>query len=170
MQTLFKNKGIIIGIAVLVVILIGYFVYKGSHSSSTSSGGVTRQAVSQTTSVGGIAPGPGQEFVSQLLAIHNINLNLDLFTDPVFIGLQDFSRAIPDQPKYRPNPFAPINASELNGSADNSQTVGVNASAQTGVTTVKKTPTRTSGAAAGTSGSIFEAVPSTTTKSTVIKK
>ena len=121
MQTIFKNK-ILILIIIIIVILTGYFLLKGSSSSSSSSGGVTKLAVSQNSSAGPTsATGPGQEFVAQLLAIQNINLNLDIFVDPVFIGLQDFSRDIPPQPVSRPNPFAPIDLKGINISSPGSQ-------------------------------------------------
>jgi len=157
MQTIFKHKGIIIGIVAVVIILVGYMAYKSSNKEAPSSGGVTRQAVSPSTSAGGVQAGPGQEFVSQLLAIHNINLNLDLFTDPVFIGLQDFSRDIPEQPKYRPNPFAPVNVSELNGSQAEVTTRTATTS-QPGVKTVKK-PAASSGSTNSSGSGIFQAIP-----------
>jgi hypothetical protein len=52
--------------------------------------------------------GPGKEFVTQLLAIQNIKFNLQFFNDPVFRGLQDWSREILPQESGRPNPFAPL--------------------------------------------------------------
>lgn len=169
MQTILKHKGILLGVVAVIIIFVGYLAYKGSSPQTASSGGVTRTAVSTVPSSAGVAPGPGQEFVSQLLAIHNINLNLDLFSDPVFLGLHDFSRTIPDQPKSRLNPFAPINPADLTGAVsaatpDSSVTMtgatDVSATPQAGVTTKKTTATT---GTTGTTGGIFQAVPTGTT-------
>lgn len=109
MQTIFKNK-IVVLVIVIILVVLGYYMMKGGDTATNTSGGVTKQAVSSTSAGGSasLAAGPGQEFVAQLLAIQNITLSLDIFSDPVFTGLQDFSRDIPLQPVSRPNPFAPI--------------------------------------------------------------
>ncbi len=113
MKTLFKNKIFII-VAVILVLVIGYYIVKGGSGTKPSSG-VTKQAVGQTANKGsGSQAGPGQIFVSQLLAIQNIVLDLDLFDDPVFLSLRDFHKEIADQPISRPNPFAPVDLSTIN--------------------------------------------------------
>lgn len=107
-------KKIIIVIVIIAVAFVAYaLLISGKKESST---GVTKQAVGTTSSsavagTGSAAAtldGPGKEFVSQLLAIQNIKFNLAFFADPVFRGLQDWSREIMPQEVGRPNPFAPL--------------------------------------------------------------
>lgn len=109
---MFNIKTILIVVIVVIIAFVGYgFLISGNKKESAS--GVTKQAV--TTTSGSSAPtnagaldGPGKEFVTQLLAIQNIKFNLQLFSDPVFQGLQDWSREILPQETGRPNPFAPL--------------------------------------------------------------
>lgn len=107
---MFNSKTIIIIVVVIILAFAGYgFLISGQKKTSTS--GVTKQAVttgSATPSNSTALDGPGKEFVTQLLAIQNIKFNLQLFADPVFQGLQDWSREILPQETGRPNPFAPL--------------------------------------------------------------
>jgi hypothetical protein len=109
---MFNIKKIIIVIIVVALAFVGYgFLISGNKQESAS--GVTKQAVTTTSGSGaptnaGALDGPGKEFVTQLLAIQNIKFNLQLFEDPVFQGLQDWSREILPQETGRPNPFAPL--------------------------------------------------------------
>jgi hypothetical protein len=119
---MFNIKTIIIVVVILALAFVGYgFLISGKKKESAT--GVTKQAVNSSSS----APqanstnspgldGPGKEFVTQLLAIQNIKFNLQLFSDPVFQGLQDWSRDILPQESGRPNPFAPLD-SELTSQA-----------------------------------------------------
>ncbi len=111
-MNIFKNKTVLIVIILFIVAFVAYALMGGSKSSAS---GVKKQAVSTNAvnTAGGSAAqplldGPGKEFVAQLLAIQNINFGLDLFGDPVFQGLQDWSREIQQQEVGRPNPFAPL--------------------------------------------------------------
>jgi hypothetical protein len=110
---MFKNKTVIIVVVVLALAAIAYGV-SGMGSSNSNTTGVSKQAVgtsantNTTTNPATALDGPGKEFVAQLLAIQNIAFNLDLFRDPVFQGMQDFSREIQPQEAGRPNPFAPL--------------------------------------------------------------
>lgn len=112
-MNIFKNKSILVVIILFIVAFVAYTLLRDTSTKSAT--GVTKQAVSSntvTTGGGSVAQaaldGPGKEFVAQLLAIQNINFTLDFFRDPVFIGLQDWSRNIQPQEVGRPNPFAPI--------------------------------------------------------------
>lgn len=174
MQAIFKHKAILGGVVVVVIIGVGYFAFSGSSSgtASTTSGGVTKQAVTQTSASGvSSSAGPGQEFVAQLLAIQNIKLNLELFNDPVFLGLEDFSHDIAPQPISRPNPFAPIDLNELSSSANTGSAaaaqVGAAAGGNARATTTppakpaapKKPAAPVKPAGTQSAGSIFQAVP-----------
>jgi hypothetical protein len=112
MESIFKNKKIIIGI---VVIIIAFFVYAVLFVSGDSedTGGLKRQAVS--TSAGGavgdasgLEDGSAKEFVSQLLAIQNVTFKMSLFEDPVFKNMHMVDNTIQPQPQGRRNPFLPF--------------------------------------------------------------
>lgn len=112
-MNILKNKKTMIVIIIFIVALVAYALMRGG--SSTAANGVKKQAVStNTVTTGGSSAsqaaidGPGKEFVAQLLAIQNINFALGIFEDPVFIGLQDWSREIQPQEAGRANPFAPF--------------------------------------------------------------
>lgn len=111
-----KKISIIVVIVILAFIAYSYMISGNSKSSS----GVTKQNVAGGTAVtpGSAAlDGPGKDFVTQLLAIQNIKFNLDLFSDPVFLGLQDYSRDLVPQESGRPNPFAPLDGDTSSASA-----------------------------------------------------
>ena len=103
--TLLKYKGLIIGIVALVLLFLGYSQFIAKKTGTSDSALVPVQTASNSTNQNS---GAGREFVIQLLAIQSIHFNTDLFGDPAYTNLHDFSRPILDQPKGRPNPFAPI--------------------------------------------------------------
>lgn len=49
-----------------------------------------------------------QELISLLLELRSITLTTDIFADPRFQALQDFSQDIVSEPVGRTNPFAPL--------------------------------------------------------------
>ncbi|MDP3646433.1 MAG: hypothetical protein Q8R25_05080 [bacterium] len=49
-----------------------------------------------------------QELVATLLALRTVTLSGSIFTDPVFMSLQDFGVEIISEPVGRENPFAPL--------------------------------------------------------------
>ncbi len=155
MQTIFKHKTIIISILAIIVAFIAYSFYlSGKKDTSTT---VTKQALT-TSSVQSSMDGPGKEFVTQLLAIQNIQFKLELFKDPVYIGLQDFSREIQPQAVGRPNPFAPLgsdsraglpsNLSDANTNVSMSGAANTGAVANAGATAGTKVATSTTAAKA----------------------
>lgn len=108
---MFNAKKIIIIVVIVILAFVGYAIMISGKKKESASG-VTKQSVSTTpagqTSNTATLDGPGKEFVTQLLAIQNIKFNLQFFSDPVFRGLQDWSREILPQESGRPNPFAPL--------------------------------------------------------------
>lgn len=48
-----------------------------------------------------------QELLATLANLRKIELNKSIFTDPVFISLNDFGVVIPKEPLGRRNPFLP---------------------------------------------------------------
>lgn len=120
-----SHKKLIIGIIVVVLLFVGYGMFKGGDSSKPSTGDLTRTTTSRSASSADVSA-PGKQFVSQLLAIQNIRFNTSLFQDPAFDYLQDFSRELIEQDVGRENPFAPIGIEGFSGfdPASNSEPSG----------------------------------------------
>ena len=56
----------------------------------------------------GAGASPNADLVAMLNQLHSIQLNTDLFSNPLFQSLQDFGLTVVPEPKTRNNPFAPI--------------------------------------------------------------
>ncbi len=97
------NKNVILVIALVVVAVAGYFIFKGGSSDEpavSTVSGITDSAV-------------GQELVIELNRLKSLR-NVDdkfLTEDPVFNSLFDFTQPVPEQPLGRENPFAAVGTS-----------------------------------------------------------
>ncbi len=100
MPKLSKNKILIIGL--LVVAAVGYYLFKPDAAPEDP----------LVTSQSGITGSIGQELVIELNRLKALqNINDDIFKDPTFVSLQDFTQVVIPQPLGRNNPFAPIGTS-----------------------------------------------------------
>jgi hypothetical protein len=124
---------------------LGYYGYTkyfaGQTAAPTSALETTPSSTNSGLSNTGSASGRsssavpvGQDFLSVLLSVQSIKLDVSLFSSKAFAILQDFNRPIPpDQDPGRRNPFAPIGV-------DGGTVAGqVATSAPSSVTTVKST-------------------------------
>lgn len=93
------NKNILLIIALLVVVVGGYFLFMSKDSEP---------APLTETQVG--ADGPiGQEIVVELNRLRALqNISTDIFKNAAFASLKDYTQVVVPQPVGRPNPFAPI--------------------------------------------------------------
>ena len=85
-------------ILIIVVVIIGALYLSSAYAQSdTSNGAVSPDAISA-------------QIVSKINVLDSVNLNINgnLFKNPLFTSLQDHSRPLPDQEIGRNNPFAPI--------------------------------------------------------------
>jgi hypothetical protein len=151
-------------ILLVVVLAVAYFGYR----AFTGGGNVA----SNINPAGGpeSATQAGQEILAQLNNLKKINLSNHLFTGPAYLSLKDFTVTLNDQPKGRPNPFAPIgqdNQSKfqaLNASSTSNAMVST-----TGTTTAPSTSTvagsQTSLSPVAPSGSQTQSSSSTASKS-----
>lgn len=106
-----KYKRILIILGVLILVFIIYSFMKGDSTANQG-------AISITENSNAEPQNPiGQQFFNQLLTLQNIRLDNQVFSDPRFQSLEDFSQPIPDEPQGRPNPFAPIGVD--NGTVSN---------------------------------------------------
>jgi hypothetical protein len=94
MSNLLKNTKVVAGIAVLLVLAVGYWYW----SSTSTAPQATVTAVTSPAS---------QELLTMLGNLHSLELNPAVFQDPLFTSLSDFGVTIPSQPTGRRNPFAP---------------------------------------------------------------
>jgi len=96
-----KNKYLFIGVAVLVAGFIWYGMSERQSeglltSDSSLSSGATAQNAAE------------RELLNTLLELRAIRLDGEIFSDPSFNALRDFSTDIVSEPIGRRNPFAPL--------------------------------------------------------------
>ena len=96
MKNLLKNKQVVGGLIVVLVLALGYYIWTSQSSTPLL-----------TDSSAQVSPG-SQEILQTLGQLHTIKLDPALFTDPVFVSLSDFGVTIPPQNAGRRNPFAPV--------------------------------------------------------------
>lgn len=106
LATLSKFKGLIIGVVIVVLAFLAYSQFFAKKGASTDA--PLARIDTSAKSSNQIEGAAGREFVIQLLAIQSIHFNTQFFSDPAYLSLHDFSRPLVDQPKGRPNPFAPL--------------------------------------------------------------
>lgn len=91
------NKNKVLLIALVIVAVVGFYLFKGKGTPPVA-----------TTQAGG-AGGVGQELVIELNRLRALqNINTDIFKDPAYTSLQDYTQSVIAQPVGRVNPFAPI--------------------------------------------------------------
>ena len=64
--------------------------------------------VTVTTPATSTAVDDGTAILALLNQMQNIDLDIAIFSDPLFLNLTDFTVTLVEEPKSRPNPFAPI--------------------------------------------------------------
>lgn len=95
MNFIFQNK--ILAAGVLVILLsLGYYLFFMQDSSAP------------LTTVETTESPVTQELLATLANLRKIELNKSIFTDPVFVSLNDFGVVIPKEPIGRRNPFLPF--------------------------------------------------------------
>jgi hypothetical protein len=97
MQSLLKNKWLLIGIAAMALLFYIYFTYFSGEPDPV----LTSTADAESSAV-------TQELLTTLANLKTIRLDDSIFKDPVFISLSDFGVVIPSQPIGRRNPFVPF--------------------------------------------------------------
>jgi len=93
MSGLLKNTKVLAGLAVVALLILGYWYWS---SSSAPQAAVTE-----------VSSPASQDLLNMLTNLHSISLNPAIFKDPLFTSLSDFGVTIPPQPTGRRNPFAP---------------------------------------------------------------
>lgn len=99
---LFKENKALVGIAVIIVALLGWYMLSQSDGSSSSGSLITSTSANSATSAG------DRDLLQTLVNMRNIRLDGHIFESPTFLSLQDFSRSIVPEPVGRPDPFEPV--------------------------------------------------------------
>lgn len=115
-----KTSSIIKKIVILlIVIVIGAVVYNVFFKSKAPVGNLSSSAPIATTGAGSVTETTvGRELLATLLNLRTIKLNDQIFTNPSFTSLQDFTITLVGLGNEgRPNPFAPIGTDQSGGQA-----------------------------------------------------
>lgn len=103
------HKNIFIGIGVVVVLFVLYSYFLKPDTAAITS----QPVVSTQATVNPAQSAVGRDIIALLVDLKAIKIKSDFFSDPTFGSLQDFSTPIPDEPRGRANPFAPVSAGEI---------------------------------------------------------
>jgi len=100
MEILRKYKNILIAVGIVIVAFVLYSMFfKPSDNQGLV---VANQAVATSNFAA------GKDVVTLLVDLKSIQLSGEFFARPAFQSLQDFSLPVPQEPKGRTNPFAPV--------------------------------------------------------------
>jgi hypothetical protein len=95
-------------ILVLLVIALAFLLWKFLFSQPGKKPTQTAQLVPQAFLAVGSDAASANEFVQILLSVRNIRFSTELFQNPIWETLEDFSVELLPKEKGRVNPFAPI--------------------------------------------------------------
>lgn len=90
-------------IAGVAVASIAWFALSGRGSNTTG-------ALLSTTKASAAQDSIGRDFLELLQELRSVRIDTQVFSDPAFASLRDFSSPIISEPVGRENPFAPIDA------------------------------------------------------------
>ncbi len=94
------NKNILLIVALVVIIGAAYFTF--FRDPAPEEGLVSVETNPALSGVGG-------ELIIELNRLKALGtVNKDIFSDPVFVSLKDFTQVVEPEPLGRGNPFAPI--------------------------------------------------------------
>lgn len=113
-----KTSSIIKKIVILIiVVIIAAVIYNMFFKSKAPTGALTSSNPVATTPTGGVTEtAVGRELLATLLNLRTIKLNEQIFSNPSFTSLQDFTiTLVGTGNEGRPNPFAPIGADQAGG-------------------------------------------------------
>ena len=100
----FKNRKtqIEIGVAVIALILIGWYFFGSGSSTDSASGALMEINHNPVEEI------IGRDLLSALVKMKSVKLNISFFNDSSYKSLEDNTVDIPRQPIGRRDPFAPL--------------------------------------------------------------
>ena len=140
-------KNIIIGIVIIALLGLGYYLFfarssdspspapKNTGSLTTAEGAPVSSIINTEKPLGEVeATKIGQEFINQLLSLQAIKLDDEIFSSLSFQSLEDFTIVL-IQPgnEGRPNPFAPFGSDGATSSSQGTPSFTVGEGAESGV-------------------------------------
>jgi hypothetical protein len=135
------SKIVKIIIAVVIVLVVVFFIYKVASSQTENKDKEATTRVDYTTADNAATSGEAAALLRTLKNLEKVELNGDIFSDPAFTVLFDFSKVLTPIDKYRQNPFAPIGApntlSRKSASLEIEGTVGAQPSGTSTATTTR---------------------------------
>ena len=105
MEFIKKNKNILLGAAILILVFTGYGMWSRNSSSNDSSSGLTF-----TDSPIAVDTVGGQEILNVLNQLRHLSIDSSIFESPAFLSLMNYTVATSSEPLGRPDPFAPLPA------------------------------------------------------------
>lgn len=105
----------------LVIILAAILIALGVWYAISSSSPVTPILATDTPVAGAALDPADQELVGSLLTLRAVSLAGEIFNDPGYRSLQDFSTTIIPEPVGRQNPFQPLQVAASSSAAASHQ-------------------------------------------------
>ena len=106
MQNQSSNKTVFLAAGIIIVLVAGYFVFFKGKDKPDDTLTSTPGAPGQLGITG--AKNPGADLLPYLAQLNSLQLNGAIFNSAAYKSLQDYTIVILEQPKGRPNPFAPV--------------------------------------------------------------
>ncbi|PIQ91407.1 MAG: hypothetical protein COV70_03925 [Parcubacteria group bacterium CG11_big_fil_rev_8_21_14_0_20_39_22] len=113
MKQLLKNKKTLIYIAVVAVLVLGYFLFFSADEETPPAGLVYESRVSEADII------LGQRLLTLLAELKAISIDPEFFDSTLFDTLKDYSVPIDEQPVGRRNPFAPLGGASQSSTEEN---------------------------------------------------
>ena len=107
-----SKKNLILGAAIVVIVTVAMFYFFGKGPAEDTSL-LKAEPSSEAAMV-------GARVLSLLTQIKSLQIDTDLFLDPAYRTLRDYSVVVPPQNVGRPNPFAPLSSNARSSSATTS--------------------------------------------------
>lgn len=131
-----KIKNIIIIVAIVLALILIYVWVTGSSSDQSnliSSSGTSLPGIDDSATGAGVVNGSSvaakdaENFLTLLLNVKNVKMDVSIFTDSAFASLRDSSIILtPDGTEGRPNPFAPLGKDNVVAPANNTDANAAN--------------------------------------------
>ncbi|MBI2046296.1 MAG: hypothetical protein HYT28_02660 [Parcubacteria group bacterium] len=102
-----KNSIVIVGIVLLLA--VGYNTFLKPNASVSPN----QVLVSETPNGESPQAQSGREILTLLLNLKSLKLDTAIFSNRAFQNLADFGQSIPERPRGRDNPFAPIETANV---------------------------------------------------------
>lgn len=92
-------RNILLLVALIVILAVGYFTFFNKGDEELLSSGVSgAEQVELET----------QALLKQLQDLQKVKIDQSIFSDPRFMSLQDYRQQLPEEGSGRANPFAPV--------------------------------------------------------------